>query len=185
MLQHIRLKIQENTKADHMRCILYVVRLFYISGMHAAFLYHSVPRFPFFMVLLFLIIQKIKSTRAVEYTVPWIIRWKHGCWNVVWKWYIHKGYRTGNEAYCYRGSMRYAPHKSNSYRYRSKIPQFLRHMHWFKTCNTKNHPFYQLMHRCILFTVFSDHLKHVEPQAYIVCFIYGVNSFYYQNVRIA
>lgn len=48
MLQHIRFKIQENTKADHMRCILYVVCLFYISGMHAAFLYHSVPRFPFF-----------------------------------------------------------------------------------------------------------------------------------------
>ena len=61
MLQHIRFKIQENTKADHMRCIRYVVCLFYISGMHAAFLYHSVPRFPFFMVLLFLIIQKIKK----------------------------------------------------------------------------------------------------------------------------
>lgn len=61
MLQHIRFKIQENTKADHMRCIRYVVCLFYISGMHVAFLYHSVPRFPFFMVLLFLIIQKIKK----------------------------------------------------------------------------------------------------------------------------
>lgn len=35
------------------------------------------------------------------------------------------------------------------------------------------------------FTVFSDHLKQVEPQAYILCFIYGVDSFYYQNVRIA
>lgn len=48
MLQHIRLKIQENAKADHMRCIRYVVCLFCISGMHAAFLYHSVPRIPFF-----------------------------------------------------------------------------------------------------------------------------------------
>lgn len=61
MLQHIRLKIQENAKTDHMRCILYVVCLFYISGMHAIFLYHSVPRIPFFTVLLFLIIQKIKK----------------------------------------------------------------------------------------------------------------------------
>ena len=32
MLQHIRFKIQENTKADHMRCIRYVVCLFYISA---------------------------------------------------------------------------------------------------------------------------------------------------------
>ena len=61
MLQHFRLKIQENTKADHMRCILYVVCLFYISGMQAIFFYHSVPTNPFFMVFLLLSIQKIKK----------------------------------------------------------------------------------------------------------------------------
>ena len=48
MLQHIRFKIQENTKGRPYA--VYTVRglSFLHISMHAAFLYHSVPRFPFF-----------------------------------------------------------------------------------------------------------------------------------------